>query len=78
MAVDDNVTEAITAGFNGASGSVQVLETDKTGVDFHGKGTLEYVGEHHLQFAETGEYFLKAGADRWVWYLISFSSHFVV
>jgi hypothetical protein len=24
---------------------------------------LEYVGQHYLRFAETGEYFIKAGAD---------------
>jgi hypothetical protein len=26
---------------------------------------LQYVGQHHLQFAETGEWFLKAGVDRY-------------
>ena len=24
---------------------------------------MQYVGEHHLKFAGTGEYFLKGGAD---------------
>jgi hypothetical protein len=33
------------------------------GRDHRGKGRLQYVGEHHLRFAETGEWFLKAGAD---------------
>ena len=37
--------------------------TDKTGRDFRAKGRLQYVGKHHLRFAGTGEYFLKAGAD---------------
>jgi len=48
---------------NGASGSFVVHATDKTGRDHRGKGRLQYVGEHHLRFAETGEWFLKAGAD---------------
>jgi hypothetical protein len=49
--------------FDGATGSFTVSPTDKTGRDHRGKGRLNYVGKHHLQFAETGEYFLKAGAD---------------
>jgi hypothetical protein len=40
-----------------------VARTDKKGRDFRGKGRLEYVGKHHLQFAGTKEYFLKAGPD---------------
>jgi len=31
--------------------------------DFRAKGRLQYVNKHHLQFAGTKEYFLKAGAD---------------
>ena len=49
--------------FDGESGSFDILPTDKTGRDHRGKGLLEYVGEHHLRFAENGEWFLKAGAD---------------
>lgn len=49
--------------YNGIKGSFSISETDKTGRDFRGKGRLEYVGKHHLQFKGTGEYFLKAGAD---------------
>ena len=49
--------------FNGASGQFAVATTDKGGKDHRGKGLLEYVGEHHLRFAETDEYFLKVGAD---------------
>ena len=37
--------------------------TDKSGRDFRGRGRLNYVGKHHLQFAETGEFFLKTGVD---------------
>ena len=49
--------------FDGEKGSFNVAETDKTGRDFRAKGRLRYVGEHYLQFAGTGEYFLKCGAD---------------
>ena len=59
-----NTTVGEMTSFHGASGSFVVTATDKTGIDLRGKGLLEYVGEHHLRFAETGEYFLKAGADR--------------
>jgi len=49
--------------FDGAEGSFEVDETDKTGRDHRGKGRLQYVGQHHLRFAGSGEWFLKAGAD---------------
>ena len=48
---------------DGATGSFGVNATDKKGRDHRGKGLLEYVGEHHLRFAQSGEYFLKSGAD---------------
>jgi hypothetical protein len=49
--------------FNGATGSFLVSATDKGGRDHRGKGRLRYVGKHQLQFARTGEFFLKGGAD---------------
>jgi Domain of unknown function (DUF5060)/Putative collagen-binding domain of a collagenase len=49
--------------FDGASGSLTVAASDKTGRDFRARGLLRYVGKHYLQFAETKEYFLKGGAD---------------
>jgi hypothetical protein len=49
--------------FDGVTGTFDVAQTDKTGRDFRGKGMLQYVGERYLRFAETGEYFLKGGAD---------------
>lgn len=48
---------------DGVRGSFEVGATDKTGRDFRGKGRLQFVNKTYLQFAETGEYFLKAGAD---------------
>lgn len=49
--------------FDGVTGTFDVIDTDKAGRDFRGKGMLQYVGERYLRFAETGQYFIKAGAD---------------
>ncbi len=51
------------APYDGVTGSFSVQETNKTERDHRGKGRLQYVGKHHLRFAGSGEYFLKAGAD---------------
>lgn len=51
------------APYHGKTGQFTVAETDKTGRDFRAKGRLAYVGQHHLQFLGSREYFLKAGAD---------------
>lgn len=53
----------IVAPFDGVEGSFEVGPSDKTGRDFRAKGRLQYVGKHHLQFAGSKEFFLKAGAD---------------
>ena len=60
---DDPSAGQPVAGVDGLGGSFTVAKTDKTGRDLRGKGRLQYVGKHHLRFAGTGEYFLKAGAD---------------
>ena len=49
--------------FDGIKGSFNVEASDKAGRDFRSKGRLQYVGKHHLQFAGSKEYFLKAGPD---------------
>jgi hypothetical protein len=49
--------------FDGDSGSFTIAATDKSGTDFRGKGRLEYVNQHHLRFAGTGDYFMKMGVD---------------
>ncbi|HWL15018.1 MAG TPA: DUF5060 domain-containing protein [Opitutus sp.] len=51
------------APFDGLQGEFNVTASDKTGRDFRGRGWLHYVGKHHLRFAGSGEYFLKAGPD---------------
>ncbi len=63
VATNASPAAGIPAHFDGASGSFVVVPTDKTGRDLRAKGRLQYVGKHHLRFAETGEYFLKMGAD---------------
>jgi hypothetical protein len=62
VAIGEGKSEAMAA-FDGRSGSFEVAPTDKTGRDFRAKGRLQYVGKHHLQFAGSKEYFLKAGPD---------------
>lgn len=51
------------ASSHGKSGSFTVAATDKSGRDFRAQGRLQYVGQHHLRFAGSKRYFLKAGAD---------------
>lgn len=64
VAVADNPLAGTSAGFfDGTTAAFNVAATDKTGRDFRGKGRLQYVGEHYLQFAGSGDYFLKQGAD---------------
>lgn len=62
------VAESLTAGtalapYDGQTGTFPVAETDKAGRDFRARGMLKYVERHYLQFAGTGEYFLKVGSD---------------
>ena len=49
--------------FDGVKGSFTVARSDKKGRDFRAQGRLQYVGKHHLQFAGSKQYFLKAGPD---------------
>lgn len=50
--------------FDGSCGKFTVGDNDNMDPkDFRSKGKLEYVGEHFLRFAGSGEYFLKAGAN---------------
>jgi hypothetical protein len=55
-----NVGEATA--FDGATGTLNISETDKSGRDHRGKGMLRYVGERYLQF-DNGQWFMKGGAD---------------
>ena len=51
------------AEYDGKRGSFQIAPTDKSGRDLRAHGRLTYVGKRYLQFAGSGDYFLKAGAD---------------
>ncbi|MCA9035904.1 MAG: DUF5060 domain-containing protein, partial [Planctomycetaceae bacterium] len=58
---DTPISEAVPG--DGVEGSFEVAPTDKTTPDLRAHGRLQYVGERYLRFAESGQYFLKAGAD---------------
>jgi len=62
IAVDDAPGQPV-APYDGLKGALQIGRTDKKAPDFRGRGRLQYVGRRYLQFAGTGEYFLKVGAD---------------
>ena len=49
--------------FDGATGSFRIRASHKKGRDHRAKGLLQYVGQHHVRFASSGEYYLKGGAD---------------
>lgn len=65
LAVLLDSTSGKSAGFfDGMEGSFSVEEQGKelSRGDFRSKGMLRYVGAHYLQFAGTGQYFIKGGA----------------
>ena len=62
VAMSLDVEAGSATAFDGASGSFNIADTDKTGRDHRGKGMLRYVGERYLRF-DDGTYFVKAGAD---------------
>ncbi|MDF9798848.1 hypothetical protein OKW21_004111 [Catalinimonas alkaloidigena] len=62
IAVNLSSTAGESAAFDGATGTINISETDKSGSDLRGKGILRYVGEHYLRF-DNGEWFMKGGAD---------------
>ena len=62
VALTSDATSGTLATLEGASGTLTIAETDKTGRDFRGKGLLRYNGTRYLHF-DNGEPFLKGGAD---------------
>lgn len=46
---------------DGLEGAFTIGPSEPKAPGFYSKGILRYVGEHYLQFAGTGEYFVKAG-----------------
>ncbi len=63
IATSSDPAAGTATAFDGAKGAFTVGPTDKKGRDHRAKGMLKYVGKRYLQFAETGEFFLKGGAD---------------
>ena len=63
VAADTDPEAGKPTAFDAATGSFTVAASDKTGRDHRAKGMLRYVGQHYPQFAGTGEFFLKGGAD---------------
>lgn len=63
VAVNDNPLAGQASDLDGQGGSFQIAPSNKGGKDFRAKGKLKYVNEHFMKFSETGEYFLKGGAD---------------
>ncbi len=63
IAISDDPKAGKAAPPDGLTGSFKIAPTDKKTPDLRAKGMLRYIGKHYLQFAETGDYFLKAGAD---------------
>jgi hypothetical protein len=63
IGVSDAPDEGLPVFFNGSKGTFKVGPTNKTGNDFRAGGRLRYTDHRYLQFAETGQYFLKGGAD---------------
>ncbi len=63
VAVSDDPDAGTATAFDGESGILTIQPSDKIAPDPRAAGRLDYVGRHHLQFAETGQYFLKCGAD---------------
>src|SRR5262245_49972520 len=62
IALDPRRNAGQPESFDGASGTFTVEVADPRSPGFLSKGRLEYVGGHHLRFAETHESFLKSGA----------------
>lgn len=60
---DNSQAGTAVSPLDGLTGSFNVSATDKKGRDHRGKGRLQYVGKQYLRFAESGEFFLKQGAD---------------
>jgi hypothetical protein len=63
IALSSDPTAGVPTPFDGVAGKFVVGPTDKAGRDHRAKGMLKYVGKRYLRFAETGDYFIKGGAD---------------
>ncbi|MEM6647967.1 MAG: DUF5060 domain-containing protein [Bacteroidota bacterium] len=53
--------EGTPTAFDGETGTMEIMPSDKTGRDFRAKGRLMYTGERYLRHAATQEAFIKGG-----------------
>ena len=63
IALSEDLEAGEAVAFDGVNGTLEIGPTDKTAPDMRGQGALRYVGKRYLQFAETGQFYLKGGAD---------------
>ncbi|HOJ31942.1 MAG TPA: DUF5060 domain-containing protein [Candidatus Hydrogenedentes bacterium] len=63
VAIAGQETTGTPAAPDGTEGVIRVAKADLAAPGFYGKGMLNYVGKHYLQFAGSREYFIKGGAD---------------
>ena len=63
VALTGGSTGQAVAPLHGLRGTIQIAATDKHAPDFRARGRLQYAGKHYLQFAGSGDHFLKLGAD---------------
>ncbi len=63
IAIDTNPDAGEAVAFDGTQGKINVKHSLASLPDLRAKGRLNYIGGRYLQFQESGEYFLKGGAD---------------
>jgi hypothetical protein len=56
-----SATAGTAGSLDGVGGSFTIAAADPGAPGFYAKGMLKYVGEHFLQFAGSGEWFVKGG-----------------
>jgi hypothetical protein len=63
VAISDDAQAGTPLPPEGATGRFSIAPSDKSGRDHRAQGILRYVGQRYLQYAGSGEYHLKGGAD---------------
>lgn len=63
IAISDRTDAGQPIKIDGITGTFEITDTDKSGVDFRGKGRLVNGGHGYLAFQESGELWIKNGAD---------------
>ena len=63
VAMADNALAGEPTDFDGVTGKFEIMPVDGTAKGFYAQGSLRFVGERYLRFAETGKPFIKGGVD---------------